>query len=406
MDGHEQRSAPFRVAGVDIGSVSTKVIVVERLPEGARVVTAVEEPSRGVKGHAVVSLQEVAAVLSTVLSRASEEANGPIDEVVCGVSRRHADIATTVGVAEVRSGVVGDRDLEKVHQSARAGLVASDRAELHLLVDRYRVGSTGDVQSPLGIHGRRLEAWGRIVTADHGVLRNFARSAEAAGFQVSRFALGSLLAAEALLAREERGGSVCLVDMGGESTEYIYFVGGVPVHSGLVPIGGDRLTSDLVEALRTPTAAAERIKREHGSAHESAARKVPVEVPGFGDSPVRSLEERVLCDVLEPRAREIFDLIRHDLDRAGLPSRPNFGYVLAGGGALLRGIDLTAEDVLAAPVRRASAISVESSSQTVSDPRFAVALGLASADGGARLSPRGAGLAGKLRALLSTAASF
>lgn len=374
-----------RVAGLDIGGTSTKAVVVEHDALGVRLVASAQAPSRGVKGHAIVNLQEVAGAVARALGQATQAAGGGVDEVVCAVGGRHAQVVGTVGVTPVRSGVVGPRDLARVHASARDGLVGSQQAELHLLVHHYRVGSGSEVKSPLGMHGQRLEAWGRLVWAERTVLQNLSRCASLAGFEPGRFALGPLAAAQAVLLPEERDGSVCLIDVGGAATGFVAFVDGSPVHTGVVALGGDHLTYDLSDALRTPAGAAERLKREHGTAHETLASRDPVEVAGFGDGPARTVEQQVLCELLTPRVEELFGLVRRDLERAGAPVRPGFGFVLTGGGALLAGLELTAEEVLGSPVRRGAVHGVEGPAALLSDPRFAVALGLAVADDVTRL---------------------
>lgn len=387
------QAAGFK-AGVDIGTRTTKVVVLERSDGVDRIVGVVEEPSLGIRAHAIVGLEEVAGVVDRVLARAEQCAGAPIDDVVCAVSGRHVELHATVGVTRVRSGIVSPADLDHVQRSARDGVLGPERSELHLLVHHYCVGASDEVTDPVGMHGRRLEAWGRIVSAEQTLLRNYERCFLRAGRGTPAFALGPLAAADALLSEEERDGSVCLVDIGASGTEVVAFAGGAPVHRAVVALGGDHLTQDLVDMLRTPFSAAERLKREHGSLAGTYRREERIDVPGFGDALPRSIERRVVGEAMLPRVEELFELVRRDLERAGAPLDPQFGFVLCGGGALLDGIDEFAAEILGANVRLASACLDPEGAPLADDPRFAVALGLARGRHGTR-RPRS--LSGRFR---------
>jgi cell division protein FtsA len=387
---------PRRVLGLDVGDGALKAVVVEHGEDGASVVAVDEEPSRGLRAHVVVDMELVTRAMARLVARVLESLGADVDEVVCGVSGRHAQMESTVGVAGVRSGMVDAGDLHRVHTSAREGLVPSGRAELHLLVHHYRLGPGAEVKSALGLHGRRLEAWGQLVSADRATLRNLERCARQAGFSINRFAQGSLAAAEACLSPEEREGSVCLLDIGASSTEVVSFVEGTPMHTAMVALGGDHLTQGIVDTLRTPLAAAERLKRQHGAAHMDLATDARLEVPCFGDGPARAVERRVLCELLTASVEELLGLVARELDRAGAPTRPPFGFVLTGGGSLLPGLELTAEELLGASVHRLPASIPGVVHPVARDPRYSVALGLALMQPGGLA--KGAGnLGGRLR---------
>lgn len=385
-----------RVLGLDVGDGAIKAVVVEHRDTGPQVVAVDEEPSRGLRAHVIVDMELVTRAMARLVGRVLENLGADVDEVVCGVSGRHAQMESTVGVTRVRSGLVDTSDLQRVHTSAREGFLAGERAELHLLVHHYRIGSGAEVKSALGMDGRRLEAWGHLVSAERSTLRNFERCARQAGFGINRFALGSLAAAESCLSPEERDGSVCLVDIGATSTEVVSFVDGTPVHTAMVAIGGDHLTQAIVDALRTPFAAAERLKRQYGAAHLDLATDLRLEVPGFGDGPARAIERRVLCELLVESVEELFGLVSREIDRGGAPARPQFGFVLTGGGSLLPGLELTAEEILGTNVHRLASHALAGTHAVATDPRFSVALGLATmtSDG---LTARSGAIGSRLR---------
>ncbi len=365
------------IAGLDLGNRFVRAVMVEETGGERRPIASAQLPSRGIRAQQIVSMPEATEVVGAVLDGLVEQAGAEPDALVCAVGGRHASSTTTFGVAPVRSGIVTERDLSNVEASAREGVVPHDRSELHLLVDSYRVGANTEISRPVGMHGRRLELWGRLISAERNLLQNLERCVAASGRSVSQFGLGLLATADSFLLPEERDGSVVLLDIGASCTEVVAYSHGRPVHIGLVALGGDHLTADLVDALRTPFNAADRIKRDFGAVHESLATSDRIEMPSFGDGPTRAVEQRILCDVLTPRAEELLLLVLKELERAGIGGSPSFGFVLAGGGALLKGMKPLATELLGTNVRLATAIDTAAAPLLDTAPGFATALGLA-----------------------------
>ncbi|HEV2305460.1 MAG TPA: cell division protein FtsA, partial [Candidatus Acidoferrales bacterium] len=252
--------------------------------------------------------------------------------------------------------------------------------------------------------GQKLEANVHIVTASATATQNVITAVNKAGIIVDDTVLEPLASAEACLTQDERELGCCLLDVGGGTTEMIVFSGGVVRHSAAVAIGGDHFTNDLAVGLRTPIPEAESIKREHACAwRELMGADTPIEIASVGDRPPRTIFARNLCEIIEPRARELLSLLRDELRRAGLDSQIPAGMVMTGGGAQLRGFPELTEKVFPLPVRLASPRGLAEITEGVSQPEYSAAVGLVLYGARARrhAAQRSGGWTEKLKALFA-----
>jgi cell division protein FtsA len=226
--------------------------------------------------------------------------------------------------------------------------------------------------------GTRLEANVHIVTASTTSVQNLVTCVNMAGIAVRNMVLEQLAAADAVLTADEKDLGVALVDLGGGTTDLAIFERGTIGHTAVLPVGGNHFTNDLAVGLRTPIGDAERLKRTHGCALASLVEEdEPIEVPTVGGRKPRLLSRSVLAAILEPRAEEIFSLIRDEIRRAGFDTALNAGVVLTGGGSLLPGMIEIAEQVFDLPVRRGQPEAAGGLCESISSPQYATAVGLA-----------------------------
>jgi len=254
--------------------------------------------------------------------------------------------------------------------------------------------------------GQRLEANVHVVTSSIAATQNLVTAANKAGILVTDTVLEPLASAESCLTQDERDLGVCLLDIGGGTTELIIYGGGVVRHTGAVAIGGDHFTNDLAVGLRTPIPEAERIKRHHGCVSASFLREDgSIEIASVGDRPPRTIFARSLTDIIGPRAMELLALIREDLQRSGLDRQIPAGFVLAGGAARLHGLDELAEQAFHLPVRIAEPKGLADLPDPVAQPEYATVVGLVLyAAKARRTQPQRAGnLVSKLKAMFAGA---
>jgi cell division protein FtsA len=256
--------------------------------------------------------------------------------------------------------------------------IPQEREILHVLPQEFVLDNQGGIHAPQGMVGSRLEANVHIITAASASVQNLVTCANHAGVEVRDTVLEQLAVAEAVLTSDERELGVALIDIGGGTTDLAIFDKGSIWHTAVVPVGGDHFTNDLAVGLRTPIPDAERLKLRHGCAMTSmVAEGEAIEVPTVGGRKPRLLSHQVLAEILEPRASELFGLIREEIVRAGFDRVLNAGVVLTGGGSLLPGMTEIAEQVFDLPVRRGHPGGAEGPTEAAASPQHAAGIGLA-----------------------------
>jgi cell division protein FtsA len=346
------------------------------------------------------------------IRRAVEEAesvaNVPVESAWIGVAGSH------VRGVNSRAGItLGNRardierdDVRRAIDAARNITLPEDREVLHVLPHEFLVDAQQGIRDPVGMIGQRLEANVHVVTSSGSATQNLVTAANRAGILISDTVLEPLAAAESCLTQDERDLGVCLLDIGGGTTELIIYGGGVVRHTSAVAVGGDHFTNDLAVGLRTPIPEAERIKRHHGYAATSQLTEDgAIEIASVGDRPPRMIFARMLTEIIEPRANEVLALIRDDLQRAGLDKQIPAGFVLAGGGAKLHGLLELAEQTFHLPVRMAEPKGLADMPEQVAQPEYATVVGLVLYGAKARRSApqRGGNLVSKLKSMFAGA---
>jgi cell division protein FtsA len=314
------------------------------------------------------------------VEEAEKLAECTVENAVVGVGGSHIKGLTSRGGVSLgsRPREVARDDIRLAVEKARSLSLPADREILHLLPQEFILDDQAGVRDPAGMMARRVEVNLHLVTASSSAMQNVVTAANRAGLHVDNVVYEAMVSADATLRADEKDLGVCLADIGSGSTDLIVYCDGMAAHTGVVPVGGDHFTNDVAVGLRTPLAAAEAIKRSFGHTDRS---KVPegneIEAPACGDRPSRLMPQRFLAEILEPRAVELFELVRDHLQQAGVLELANAGLVLTGGGSRLEGLAQVCEDVVERPVRLASPTSIAKMPEQLADPEFATLLGLA-----------------------------
>ena len=367
------------IVGLDIGTTKVVAIVGEVDAEGGiDIVGFGQAPSRGLRKGVIVDIESTVGSIRQAVTEAENMAGCKIDSVFAGIAGGHIKAFNSHGVAAIKGKDVRTEDVARVLTLARAAAIPQDREVLHLLPQEYIIDGQDGIKSPNGICGVRLEARVHIVTAAASAVQNVVKCAEMAGLRVADLVLEPLASGEAVLTDEERDLGVCLIDIGGGTTDIAIFGHGALVHTSVIPLGGNHLTNDIVVGLRTPVNDAERIKRQHGCAMSSlVAADEMIDVPSVGDRGPRKMARRILCDIIEPRVEEILGLVAREIQACGWEEQLTSGLVLTGGSSLIPGLEEMAEEVLGVLVRRGEPRSVGGLTDAVKGPQFSTAVGLA-----------------------------
>lgn len=366
------------IVGLDIGTTKVVTVVGELLENGQIEIVGVGRAwCNGLRRGVVVDIDSTVRSIRESVLQAEQMAGCKIDSVFAGVAGAHVKAFNSHGVVGIKGGTVRAEDIENVLASARAAAIPTDRQVLHVVPQEYVIDDQDGIQSPLGIHGVRLEARVHIVTALTSAAQNVVNCAELAGLKVTKLVLEPLASAEAVLTEEERELGVCIVDIGGGTTDIAVFGKNALLHTAVIPQGGDHITNDIVVGLRTPPNEAERIKKEHGCALSSLVPKDElIDVPSVGDRPPRQMARRIVCDIIEPRLDEIFRLVASQIQESGVEDQLTSGVVVTGGASRVSGLEEMLEELLGVLVRRGEPRGFTGAVDLTKGPEYATALGL------------------------------
>jgi cell division protein FtsA len=369
------------VVGLDIGTTKICCVIGEIRESGAvNVVGLGESVSRGLRKGIVVNLEATVEAVKTAVAEAELMAGVNVESATIGIAGGHIRSFNSRGVVSVsgRDRVVSREDLRRVMDAARAVSIPQDREIMHVLPQEFVIDEHGGISAPVGLVGSRLEANVHIVTAGTTSIQNLVTCANRAGIEVRETVLEQLAAAESALNDDEKELGVAMIDIGGGTTDLAIFDKGSIWHTAVLPVGGDHFTNDLAIGLRTPIPDAERLKKKHGCALSAMVEENDaVEVPTVGGRKPRLLSQQVMAEILQPRAEEIFTLLRDEVARAGFDKMLNAGVVLTGGGCMLPGMTEVAEQIFDMPVRIGEAGRAEGLVDPACGPQHAAAVGLA-----------------------------
>jgi len=365
------------VVGLDIGTTKVCAVVGEVEGDGITILGVGTVPCRGLRKGIVSNIDWTVRSIKEAIESAQTMAGVEIRTVYAGVAGSHIRSQASDGVAAIAGGEVTRADVERVLEGARAIPVDADRQILHVLPREYVVDAQDGIRDPVGMSGVRLGAHVNLVTAATSCVQNVIRCAERCGLTVADVVLGALASAEATLSDDEKEIGVAVIDIGGGTTDVLLYVDGGIAHTSVIPVGGNNITSDVAAGLRTPVAEADRLKRMSGCAlGRLIAEDEEIEVPGVGGHAPRRVARRVLSDIIEPRAEEIFAVIRKRIEDTGLLEQLSAGAVLTGGAVLLEGMSELAEEILGLPVRTGFPVGVKGITQLVHGPQYASGVGL------------------------------
>ena len=368
---------PFLTA-IDVGSAKTCVLVVEISDHGLRYRGHGVADSRGSRKGIVVDLEKAVTSIQKAVEQAEDSAGFAIERAVLGVAGSHVrGINTHGGIVFNRAREIGREEIRMAVDKARAIPLPADREVLHLLPQEFILDDQSGVHDPLGMIASRLEVRVHMITAATSAAQNVITAVNRAGVHVDDTVFEPLACADSVLRSDERELGVCLADIGAGSTSLIVIQEGAVAHSAVLPVGGDHFTSDLSVGLCTPILHAEKIKKLFGNAIVTLIPEVnEVEVPSVGDRASRLVSQRMVGEIIEPRARELFEMLRENLRHAGMLEVCAAGVVLTGGGSRLPGIMDIADSVLRKPVRMAWPVPLAKMPSFLAEPEFSCVLGM------------------------------
>ena len=366
------------IIGLDIGTSKVVAIVAELMADGnMNVIGLGQHVSRGLKNGVVINIYSTVNAIQRAIEEAELMADCTIKNVFTGIAGSHVQSINARGMVKIKDAEVTQADVSRVIETAQAIALPSDQQILHILTQEYIIDGQEDVREPLGMSGMKLEVKVHIVTGAVAAAQNIVKSIKRCGLEVSDLILQPLASSEAVLTEDEKELGVCLVDIGGGTTDIAVFKQGAIRHTAVIPIAGDQITNDVAVALRTPTQSAEDIKIKYGCAlRQLADPREVVEVQGTDGRESRQLSVQTLAEVIEPRVVELYEFVLAELRRSGLEEMIASGIVITGGSAMMKGMVELGEEIFHMPVRLGLPRYVGGLSEVVSSPRYATGVGL------------------------------
>ena len=368
------------IVGLDIGTSKVVAIVGEISSDGELAIVGIgSHKSSGLKKGVVVNIESTVQSIQRAVEEAELMAGCQIHSVYAGIAGSHIRSLNSHGIVAIKDKEVYSQDLDRVIDAAQAVAIPADQKVLHILPQEYLIDDQDGVKEPLGMSGVRLEAKVHLVTCAVNAAQNIEKCIRRCGLEVEDIILEQLASSYSVLTDDEKELGVCLVDIGGGTTDIAIFTEGAIRHTGVIPIAGDQVTNDIAMALRTPTQNAEEIKIRYACAlAKLAGAEETIKVPSVGERASRDLSRQTLAEVVEPRYDELFTLVQAELRRSGFEDMVAAGIVLTGGTSKMEGVVELAEEIFHMPVRLGSPQNVKGLKDIVSNPIYSTGVGLLS----------------------------
>ncbi len=366
------------MVGIDIGTSKVVAIVGEVTNEGKlNIVGLGSHPSQGLKRGVVVNIESTVQSIQRAVEEAELMAGCQIYSAFTGIAGSHIRSLNSHGIVAIRDREVSQLDVDRVIDAAKAVAIPADQKILHILPQEFIIDNQDSIREPIGMSGVRLEAKVHIVTGAVSAAQNIVKCLKRCGLTASDIVLEQFASSQSILADDEKELGVCMLDIGGGTTDIAIFTEGSVRHTAVIPIAGDQVTNDIAIALRTPAKNAEDIKIKYACALQDLAdTNQMIDIPMAGDRPGRHISRRALAEVVEARYEELFTLVAAELRRSGLEDLIAAGIVLTGGAAKVEGAVELAERVFKMPVRLGSPMHVTGMQEVITNPIYATGIGL------------------------------
>ncbi|MCW8879506.1 MAG: cell division protein FtsA [Kangiellaceae bacterium] len=366
------------IVGLDIGTSKVVAIVGEIGQGGSTDIIGIgSHPSTGLKKGVVVNIESTVQSIQRAVEEAELMAGCQIHSVFAGIAGSHIRSLNSHGIVAIRDSEVNAGDVERVIDAAKAVAIPADQRILHILPQEFVIDNQEGIREPVGMSGVRLEAKVHMVTGAVSAAQNIVKCIKRCGLEVDDIILEQLASSYSVLTDDEKELGVCIVDIGGGTTDIAIFTEGAIRHTAVIPIAGDQVTNDIAVALRTPTQHAEDIKIKYACAlRQLTSLEDTIEVPGVGDRESKKMSRQTLAEVVEPRYEELFTLIQAELRRSGFEEIIPAGIVLTGGSSKMEGLIELAEEVFHMPVRLGVPQGVQGLVDVVRNPIHATGVGL------------------------------
>ncbi len=364
------------VCSLDLGTNNTRVVVLS-IGEENKLLGVGHSKSAGLRKGVIINIESTVSSIKEAVEEAEKESGVQIDSLAVNISGNHIASLNSHGIVAVKTGVVCEKDIERVSDAARAVRIPEDKKIIHTLEQQYLLDENDGIKDPRGIAGVRLESRVHLIAASKNSFENLQRCVGNAGFRVSETKFSPLAASKATLTAEEKELGVCLIDFGAGTTDIIIVNKGAVIFSSSIAVGGNHVSNDIAAGLRTSLSAAEKFKCELGLPLDVEQYSKKFKVPNAAGDEFREEDIGFLANIVGSRIKELFSMIEEKIVSSGCENLFASGFVICGGGAKLKGCKELLKDMFKLPVREGTAKNFIGESSFLNNPEMTVALGLA-----------------------------
>ncbi|MCY4177664.1 MAG: cell division protein FtsA [Endozoicomonadaceae bacterium] len=366
------------IVSVDIGTSKVVVLIAEISSFGKMYIKGLGTcPSVGLRKGAVINIESTMQAITKAVQEAENMANYKIHSAHVGIAGSHINSVNSHGIVAVKDKEVTVKDINKVIDAAKAVIIPADQRTLHILPQEYVVDEQVEIREPLGMAGVRLEAWVHLITCASNAAKNIERCVNLCNLKIENMVLEQLASSYAVLTDDEKELGVCLVDIGGGTTDIAVFTKGAIRYTATIPIAGDHVTNDIAIALRIPVNHAEEIKIKYACVtSKSINDKDVIKISNHNDKRLKEVSRRFLVSVVKPRYEEIFSLIKRELLKSGFEDQLVSGIVLTGGTSKMEGAVAMASNIFNMPTRLGVPLETLGMNELLSNPIYATGVGL------------------------------
>jgi cell division protein FtsA len=366
------------IVGLDVGTTKVCTLAARQNEESDLEILGIgNHPSNGLRKGSVVNIEKTIASIKKSVEDARLMAGADFDSATVGIAGGHIYSFNSSGVVPIKGEEVTLEDIHKVIEAAKAVVLPSDREILHVIPQEFKVDNVPGIKDPIGMCGIRLEANVHVVTGQISLIQNLIKCVEMTGISADQITLQPIASSEAVLSSEEKELGVILVDIGGGTTDVAIWREGSLVHSQIIPIGGNHFTNDLALALKVPFNEAEKLKMNFGSVLKDEQNKSSkVKIQGLPGTTPREVELKIVSDILGARAEELFKLVRKIAEDSNSLNKITGGFVLTGGGSLIKGLPALGEFLLDFPTKVGHPIPFGGIAKSMQSPQYATVMGL------------------------------
>jgi cell division protein FtsA len=366
------------IVALDIGTTKVCTLIAQQNSKNIEILGVGSHPSNGLKKGSVVNIEKTVASIRASIEEAKLMAGiEELESATVGIAGNHIYCFNSSGVVPVKNKEITQADVDRVVEAAKAVLIPSDREIIHVIPQEFKVDNTVGIKNPIGMCGSRLEVNVHIVTGKTPLIHNLVKCVEQAGLTANSIILQPIASSRSVLSMEEKELGVVLIDIGGGTTDIAVWKEGSLVHSQIIPLGGNHFTNDLAVALKIPHNEAERIKLTYGTVlNQAQLNETYLTVQGLSGTRAREVSMGYIAEVLGARAEEMFNVVKEMILEKNLQADITGGFVLTGGGALIRNLPEMAEYILEKPVKLGYPQAFGGMTSAMQHPKFSTVLGL------------------------------